>query len=77
MTVASEHLTDDALLIELEPVVERELDRHLSMAKDWYPHEYVPWSQGEDFAGPLDGREWTPEDETLLGIDPYDEPARG
>jgi acyl-[acyl-carrier-protein] desaturase len=55
----SVHLTDEQLLTELEPVVGRELDRHLSMAKDWYPHEYVPWSLGEDFDGPLDGRAWT------------------
>jgi acyl-[acyl-carrier-protein] desaturase len=57
------HLTDEQLLLEMEPVVAQELDRHLSMAKDWYPHEYVPWSQGEDFEGPLDGRPWTTEEE--------------
>jgi acyl-[acyl-carrier-protein] desaturase len=39
--------------------VERELSRHLSTVRDWYPHEYVPWSEGEDFEGPMDGREWT------------------
>ena len=55
----SAHLTDAQLLTELEPVVASELDRHLSMAKDWYPHEYVPWSEGEDFDGPLGGRAWT------------------
>ena len=62
MTAVSDHVTDETLLLELEPVAERELERHLSMAKDWYPHEYVPWSEGEDFAGPLGGREWTPEE---------------
>ncbi len=55
-------LTDEQLQAELESVVETELNRHLSMAKDWYPHEYVPWSEGEDFDGPLDGRAWS-EDE--------------
>jgi acyl-[acyl-carrier-protein] desaturase len=50
---------DQRLLLDLEPVVGRELDRHLSTAREWFPHEYVPWSEGEDFAGPLDGREWT------------------
>ncbi len=50
------------LLWELEPVVAGELDRHLRQAKEWFPHEYVPWSQGEDFAGPLGGREWTEEE---------------
>lgn len=51
---------DEALARALEPVVERELDRHLRTARDWYPHEYVPWTVGEDFDGPLAGREWTP-----------------
>jgi acyl-[acyl-carrier-protein] desaturase len=62
MTAAATHVTDAQLLVELEPVVEQEMSRHLSMAKDWYPHEYIPWSEGEDFSGPLDGREWTPEE---------------
>ncbi|RAY12349.1 acyl-ACP desaturase [Actinomadura craniellae] len=47
-----------ALLRELEPVVEQELNRHLSMAKEWFPHQYVPWSQGRDFDGPMDGEAW-------------------
>ncbi|HEY2097307.1 MAG TPA: acyl-ACP desaturase, partial [Pseudonocardia sp.] len=38
------------LLQELEPVVTENLERHLSMAKEWMPHEYVPWSQGRDYA---------------------------
>lgn len=54
-------LSDAQLLVDLEPVVAKELDRHLATARDWYPHEYVPWSEGEDFDGPLGGREWTPE----------------
>ena len=24
-------------------------DRHLSVAKEWFPHEYVPWGEGSDF----------------------------
>lgn len=54
---------DDALARELEPVVERELARHLATARDWYPHEYVPWSMGEDFDGPLAGRVWSPQEQ--------------
>jgi acyl-[acyl-carrier protein] desaturase len=51
--------TQRQLLEELEPVVAKELDRHLSVAKDWMPHEYVPWSEGRDFAGVLpDGQPW-------------------
>ena len=37
------------LLVELEPVVEANLDRHLDAAKEWMPHEYVPWGEGRDF----------------------------
>lgn len=58
-----ETLTDAQLLVALEPVVAGELDRHLTTARDWYPHEYVPWSEGADFDGPLGGREWTPEEQ--------------
>jgi acyl-[acyl-carrier-protein] desaturase len=53
-------LSQAALLEELEPVVAAELDRHLRTAKDWYPHEYVPWSEGTDYSGPLDGQAWDP-----------------
>ncbi|MFC7732520.1 acyl-ACP desaturase [Actinomadura keratinilytica] len=53
------------LMVDLEPVVAKELDRHLSMAKEWFPHQYVPWSLGRDFDGPLDGEPWSPEQSTL------------
>ena len=33
---------DHDLLAELEPVAARLLNRHLAMAKEWLPHEYVP-----------------------------------
>ena len=62
MTALADSVSDQRLLIDLQPVVERELNRHLSTAKEWFPHEYVPWSEGEDFSGPLDGREWTPDE---------------
>jgi acyl-[acyl-carrier-protein] desaturase len=51
-------LSQTDLLRELEPVVETNLDRHLAVARDWMPHEYVPWSKGRDFAGVLDGEAW-------------------
>ena len=41
------------VLLELEQVVEVNLNRHLATAKEWFPHEYVPWSRGRDFDGPL------------------------
>ncbi|WP_019876203.1 acyl-ACP desaturase [Sporichthya polymorpha] len=59
MTV--EALSDEAILRELEPVVERELERHLKTAKEWFPHEYVPWSEGRNYDGLLEGEAWAPE----------------
>ena len=55
---------DQDLLRELEPVAERLLNRHLSMAKEWMPHEYVPWSLGRDF----DTEPWTPDQPRLTGV---------
>ncbi len=40
---------DQVVLRDLEPVAERLLERHLGMAKEWFPHEHVPWSRGRDF----------------------------
>jgi acyl-[acyl-carrier-protein] desaturase len=54
-----------ALLTELEPVVADNLDRHLSLAKEWFPHEYVPWSEGRTFDGILNGEPWRPDDSGL------------
>ncbi|HTJ68630.1 MAG TPA: acyl-ACP desaturase [Actinospica sp.] len=51
-------LSQTAVLLELEPVVETNLNRHLAAAKEWFPHAYVPWSEGRDFDGPLDGEAW-------------------
>jgi len=55
------------LLHELEPVVAANVDRHLGLAKDWQPHDYVPWSKGRDFAF-LGGEDWTPDDSPLAPI---------
>jgi acyl-[acyl-carrier-protein] desaturase len=51
-------MSQTELLHELEPVVEGELDRHLKTAKEWFPHEYIPWSQGRDFDGIYQGEAW-------------------
>ena len=56
--------TQAAVLYELEPVVAQNLDRHLKMAREWFPHDYVPWSRGRDFAF-LGGEDWQPEDSPL------------
>ncbi|MGW5683194.1 acyl-ACP desaturase [Nonomuraea sp. NPDC003754] len=58
-------MSQTELLHELEPVVANELDRHLKVAKEWFPHEYVPWSQGRDFDGVLGGEAWQPSDSTI------------
>ncbi|MEV6975625.1 acyl-ACP desaturase [Kitasatospora sp. NPDC093806] len=52
-------------LAELEPIVEVLMNRHLATAREWFPHQYVPWSLGRDFDGPLDGEPWRPEHSTL------------
>jgi len=53
--------SDTALLSDLEPFAAAEVDRHMSTAKEWFPHEYVPWSRGRDFEGMFGGEAWTPE----------------
>ncbi len=63
-----EPLSQTQMLLELEPVVEANLNRHLTMAKDWFPHEYVPWSDGRNFDGPLGGDPWTVEDSTMSDV---------
>jgi acyl-[acyl-carrier-protein] desaturase len=45
-------------LAQLEAVVEENLGRHLAAVQDWMPHEYVPWSEGQDFAA-LGGEPWS------------------
>ena len=53
-----------AVLTELEPVVAQNLDRHLALAKEWHPHDYIPWSEGRNFAF-LGGEDWSPEQSRL------------
>src|SRR6195952_5599390 len=61
-------ITDSTrLLLDLEPVVTENLNRHLGVAKDWMPHEYVPWSLGRDFAD-LGGEAWDPEQSALSPV---------
>ncbi len=60
------------VLRELEPTVESLLNRHLNLTKVWYPHQYVPYSDGESFGRKnnrgeveLAGKEWDPIDSKL------------
>lgn len=55
----SERNNTTDILRALEPVVENELNRHERMAKNWNPHDYVPWSDGKNFAA-LGGNDWEP-----------------
>lgn len=34
----------DPLLVELTATAESLLERHVASAKEWFPHEYVPWA---------------------------------
>ena len=38
-------------------VAEKLLNRHLSLFKEWNPHDYIPWSEGKNFKA-LGGRDW-------------------
>jgi len=53
-----------ASLVELEPVAAKLLDRHLATAKEWFPHELVPYGRGRDFDR---GYEWSVDDCDLDG----------
>ncbi|MDQ6688656.1 MAG: acyl-ACP desaturase [Actinomycetota bacterium] len=63
-----EGLTQTQMLLELEPVVEANLNRHLSVAKEWFPHEYVPWTDGRNFDGVLEGDAWSPSDSPMSDV---------
>ena len=63
----SVELTDLQLLHELEPVVEKYMNRHESMHKNWNPHDYIPWSDGKNFYA-LGGQDWHPEQSKLSDV---------
>ena len=58
------HDDEAALLIELEPEVGRLYDRHIKVAQEWFPHEYIPYRLGRDF----DKEPWTPDQPRLTGV---------
>ncbi|RRQ24915.1 acyl-ACP desaturase, partial [Rhodococcus sp. Eu-32] len=57
-------LTQLELLRELVPAAEDNVNRHLSMAREWHPHDYVPWDEGRNFAE-LGGVDYDPEQSKL------------
>jgi acyl-[acyl-carrier-protein] desaturase len=67
MTRILDPTVERGLLGELEPVVAANIDRHLSVARDWNPHDYVPWSEGRNFAF-LGGEDWAPEQSRLTPV---------
>jgi acyl-[acyl-carrier-protein] desaturase len=62
--VTDSERSEASLLAEIEPAVAKLVDRHLSVAKEWFPHDYIPYSQGRDF----DKEPWTPDQPRLTGI---------
>ena len=52
------------LLLELEPEAGRLYDRHLKVAQEWFPHDYIPYRLGRDF----DKEPWTPDQPRLTGV---------
>src|ERR1700737_4114730 len=63
----AQDMTDLQLLHELEPVVETNINRHMSMRKDWNPHDYIPWSDGKNYYA-LGGQDWDPEQSKLSEV---------
>ncbi len=57
-------MNESELLNELTPVAESLLERHLTTSKEWFPHDYVPYSRGRDH---VRGHQWTPDDADLDG----------
>jgi acyl-[acyl-carrier-protein] desaturase len=57
-------VNEQEILHAITPDVEQLLERHLETTKEWFPHEYVPYSRGRDH---MEGHQWTPEDADLAG----------
>ena len=55
---------DRRLLEELEPEAGRLNDRHLKVAQEWFPHDFIPYRLGRDF----DKEPWTPDQPRLTGV---------
>jgi acyl-[acyl-carrier-protein] desaturase len=60
-------MTSLQLLHELEPFAEKYVNRHLSLFKEWNPHDYIPWSDGKNFHA-LGGQDWHPEQAKLSDV---------
>jgi acyl-[acyl-carrier-protein] desaturase len=60
-------LTDLELIQELEPIAEAGLNQHLASTRNWNPHDYVPWSDGSNYA-PLGGHDWDTQQSRLSDV---------
>jgi acyl-[acyl-carrier-protein] desaturase len=60
-------MSDVVLLRELEPTVERLLERHLAMTKEWFPHQLVPYERGR--SGGCASEPWSAADADIEGVD--------
>jgi acyl-[acyl-carrier-protein] desaturase len=41
-------MTDVTASPDFDQTARNLLERHLSQAKEWFPHEFIPWAQGRD-----------------------------
>ena len=60
----SRPVSDEVVLHELMPLVEKSLDRHVGAANEWFPHDYVSYEEGRNFVK----EPWRPEDSRLPDI---------
>lgn len=68
-------MDERGLLREIEPVAGELLNRHLGVAKEWFPHEMVPYSRGKDFEP---GKPWSENDSDFgVGNDAMSDAVRG
>ena len=56
------------LVRALDPVVATEIGRHLTTAKEWFPHEFVPWAEGTNYDGIYAGEAWDPSQSPVDGV---------
>jgi acyl-[acyl-carrier-protein] desaturase len=67
LTGAETQREDDvAVLRELAPAARALVERHLSNAKEWFPHELVPWGRGRDYEP---DEVWAPEEAPGVATD--------
>ena len=51
-------VSNEAILHELLPSVEKALDRHVAATSEWFPHDFVPYEEGRNFVE----EPWRPSD---------------